>query len=117
MVSNASDDLPDPDRPVITTSLCRGMSTSMFLRLWTRAPRTAIQLCAMVSAGFLPGSRNFHFITADHPPVRCRDMDMVRQELMLKRLLRTKSLDELLSPGLSRTLPGDAAPQHQLKRT
>ena len=49
-------------------------------------------------------------------------MDMVRQELMLKqllhtRMLRTKSLDELLSPGLSRTLPGDAAPQHQLKRT
>src|SRR5580704_13037051 len=48
MVSNASDDLPDPDRPVMTTSLCRGMSTSMFLRLWTRAPRTAIHLCAMV---------------------------------------------------------------------
>ena len=44
-------------------------------------------------------------------------MDMVRQELMLKQLLRTKSLDELLSPGLSRTLPGDAAPQQQLKRT
>ena len=44
-------------------------------------------------------------------------MDMVRQELMLKRLLRTKSLDELLAPGLSRTLPGDNAPQHQLKRT
>ena len=44
-------------------------------------------------------------------------MDMVRQELMLKRLLRTKSLDELLSPGLSRTLPGGDAPQQQLKRT
>jgi APA family basic amino acid/polyamine antiporter len=44
-------------------------------------------------------------------------MDMVQQELMLKRLLRTKSLDELLSPGLSRTLPGGDAPQHQLKRT
>ncbi len=49
-------------------------------------------------------------------------MDMVQQEPMLKRLLhtrmlRTKSLDELLSPGLSRTLPGDNAPPHQLKRT
>src|SRR6187549_474286 len=31
----------------MTTSLSRGSSTSMFLRLWTRAPRTAIQSCAM----------------------------------------------------------------------
>src|SRR5580765_5537289 len=44
MVSKASEDLPEPDRPVITTSLSRGMSTSMFLRLCTRAPRTAIHL-------------------------------------------------------------------------
>src|SRR5688500_12469568 len=43
MVSNASDDLPEPDRPVTTTSRSRGRSTSMFFRLWTRAPRTAIQ--------------------------------------------------------------------------
>src|ERR1700674_4584005 len=48
MVSKTSDDLPDPDRPVMTTSRWRGMSTSMFLRLWTRAPRTEIQLCAMI---------------------------------------------------------------------
>ena len=32
----------------MTTSLWRGMSTSMFLRLWTRAPRTAIQSWAML---------------------------------------------------------------------
>src|SRR6266566_4494833 len=44
MVSNARDDLPEPDRPVMTTSLSRGMSTSTFLRLCTRAPRTAIHL-------------------------------------------------------------------------
>src|SRR5437773_10963965 len=44
MVSKASDDLPEPDRPVITTNLSRGMSTSMFRRLCTRAPRTAIHL-------------------------------------------------------------------------
>src|SRR3954470_14320878 len=31
----------------MTTSLCRGMSTSMFLRLCTRAPRTEIHSCAM----------------------------------------------------------------------
>src|SRR5690606_8250027 len=48
MVSNASDDLPDPDRPVITISLSRGRSTSMFLRLWVRAPRI---LMASISGG------------------------------------------------------------------
>src|SRR6185295_6069380 len=47
MVSKAREDLPDPDRPVITTSRWRGMSTSMFLRLWTLTPRTAIQSCDM----------------------------------------------------------------------
>src|ERR1700722_6586950 len=40
MVSNASEDLPDPDRPVITVSESRGITTSTFLRLCSRAPRT-----------------------------------------------------------------------------
>src|SRR5690606_63946 len=48
MVSNASDDLPDPDRPVITISLSRGRSRSMFLRLCVRAPRI---LMASISVG------------------------------------------------------------------
>src|SRR5688572_25787218 len=43
MVSNASEDLPEPDSPVTTTRASRGRSTSTFLRLCTRAPRTAIQ--------------------------------------------------------------------------
>src|SRR5690349_1838963 len=38
MVSKASDDLPEPDRPVRTTSRSRGISTSTFLRLCSRAP-------------------------------------------------------------------------------
>src|ERR1035441_8058258 len=38
MVSNASDDLPDPDTPVITVNFSWGMESEMFLRLWTRAP-------------------------------------------------------------------------------
>src|SRR5215472_5077709 len=42
MVSKASDDLPEPESPVITTSRSRGISTSMFLRLCSRAPRTAM---------------------------------------------------------------------------
>src|SRR5207237_862002 len=42
MVSKASDDLPEPDSPVNTTSLSRGISTSMFFRLCSRAPRIVI---------------------------------------------------------------------------
>src|SRR5689334_4499550 len=42
MVSNARLDLPDPERPVMTVRLSRGMSTSIPLRLCSRAPRTEI---------------------------------------------------------------------------
>src|SRR5690606_29918069 len=42
MVSNASDDLPDPDKPVKTISLSRGNSRVRFLRLCSRAPRMRI---------------------------------------------------------------------------
>src|SRR6267143_4546284 len=42
MVSNASDDLPDPDRPVNTTNLSRGIDSVTFLRLCSRAPRIVI---------------------------------------------------------------------------
>ena len=38
MVSKASDDLPEPLNPVITTSLSRGMFSVRFLRLCSRAP-------------------------------------------------------------------------------
>ena len=41
-MSNASEDFPDPDTPVTTVSALCGMSTSMFLRLCVRAPRTTI---------------------------------------------------------------------------
>src|SRR5262245_42643413 len=42
MVSKARDDFPDPDRPVKTTSLSRGMDRVTFLRLCSRAPRIVI---------------------------------------------------------------------------
>src|SRR5690348_1646183 len=38
MVSNASEDFPEPLRPVITTSLSRGIWSVRFLRLCSRAP-------------------------------------------------------------------------------
>ena len=42
IVSKANDDFPDPLRPVITVRLFRGISTSTFFRLCTRAPQTLI---------------------------------------------------------------------------
>ncbi len=41
-MSNASDDLPDPDKPVITVNLSRGMVKLIFFRLWVLAPRISI---------------------------------------------------------------------------
>ncbi len=42
MVSKARLDLPEPESPVTTINLFRGISREMFLRLCTRAPCTAI---------------------------------------------------------------------------
>src|SRR5690242_21722949 len=42
MVSKASEDFPDPDRPVKTTSLSLGIERVTFLRLCSRAPRIVI---------------------------------------------------------------------------
>src|ERR1700687_16176 len=39
MVSKASDDFPEPDKPVKTINLSRGRSTEIFRRLCSRAPR------------------------------------------------------------------------------
>src|SRR5215472_12565948 len=58
MVSNASEDLPEPDSPVITTRLSRGRSTSMFLRLCSRAPRIRINCCMQMNLARLVRSRH-----------------------------------------------------------
>src|SRR4051794_39339900 len=43
MVSKASDDLPEPESPVMTTRASRGMETVMSLRLCSRAPETTME--------------------------------------------------------------------------
>src|SRR5688500_13899111 len=68
MVSNASDDLPEPLTPVITISDRGGSVTSTFLRLCVRAPRTAI--CPLVSAMYVKnsgGTGTVHGSAAAHP--------------------------------------------------
>src|SRR6266478_3082236 len=47
MVSKASEDLPEPLSPVMTVRVLRGISTSIFLRLCWRAPRTEILVMAI----------------------------------------------------------------------
>src|SRR4051794_29377380 len=47
MVSNARLDLPEPERPVTTIRRSRGNSSERFLRLWTRAPWTAMVVRAV----------------------------------------------------------------------
>src|SRR5215472_14597301 len=46
MVSNASEDLPEPLTPVTTVMALCGTSTVTFFRLWTRAPRTRSMSCS-----------------------------------------------------------------------
>src|SRR5215472_12004719 len=48
MVSNASEDLPEPLTPVTTVMALCGISRVMFFRLWTRAPRTRKVSCSGV---------------------------------------------------------------------
>src|SRR5829696_8069577 len=47
MVSKAREDLPEPERPVITVKRSRGMSTLMFFRLCWRAPLTLMRSMAI----------------------------------------------------------------------
>src|SRR5688500_14476758 len=51
MVSKASDDLPDPDKPVITISLWRGSTKSTSFRLCWRAPLMMMYLSGVASVG------------------------------------------------------------------
>src|SRR6266403_3968654 len=53
MVSNAREDLPDPDTPVTTVRELWRIVKSMFFRLWTRAPRTtmlSVDICKRTAA-------------------------------------------------------------------
>src|SRR6185437_4676454 len=77
MVSKAREDLPEPDRPVNTTSWSRGISTSTFLRLCSRAPRMAItreSFGGVVRIGaisrVLPGKGQRTVLSAPYTPER-----------------------------------------------
>jgi hypothetical protein len=52
-VSKAREDLPDPDNPVITTSLFLGIFTSKFFRLCNAAPVIVIKSLKLLSFNVL----------------------------------------------------------------
>jgi hypothetical protein len=49
MVSNAREDLPEPETPVMTTSRSRGISKEIFLRLCWDAPLILIKSIAGIA--------------------------------------------------------------------
>jgi len=66
-VSNASDDFPDPDKPVTTTNLLRGIATSMFFRLLTLAP-------FMMMYSF--GSKEFNSLFDIYSEIACKGSEI-----------------------------------------
>src|SRR3989441_7808217 len=52
MVSKAGEDFPEPDSPVNTTSLSRGMVRSMSCRFCWRAPLITIWVCCLTALSF-----------------------------------------------------------------
>src|SRR3990172_357831 len=54
MVSKAREDLPEPERPVITVNELRGISRLMFFRLCWRAPRIVIFVSPILGAKAFP---------------------------------------------------------------
>src|SRR6187455_3233459 len=107
MVSKARLDLPDPDRPVTTTSSSRGISSEMFLRLWTRAPWTAI---VVRTAAFLVFPLRFAGIS-----LRRRSL---RPPLLVNRrrlwMTRGRQVDERQLLDFDVALPGQPGRQRHL---
>src|SRR5262245_21541778 len=89
MVSNARLDLPDPESPVTTVRLLRGISTEMFFRLWTRAPCTAtVVRMALFAIGKEERQlleRRRATLGRAHRRRRLRDQPLVRQILASRR--------------------------------
>src|SRR6476620_5703774 len=77
MVSKASDDFPEPLTPVMTTNLLRGTTTSMFLRLCSRAPRMTMDSMCGDANSALP--RPLPVLHAVEEPLRVGAVDLGRE--------------------------------------
>src|SRR5580704_918237 len=78
MVSNANDDFPDPDTPVTTVRELCGISTSIFLRLWTRAPRTTMVSVDIARHPWPLSCLNRHVVGHTDRPERGRESSIIK---------------------------------------
>src|ERR1035441_3062604 len=102
MVSNASDDLPDPDTPVITVNFSWGIESEMFLRLWTRAPwiriksSTGVSIIRLRSRGVIEVKTPASGRGKHAPPMQVNDLWWRRRfrlgARILSQVLRERSL-------------------------
>src|SRR4051812_31670117 len=98
MVSKASDDLPEPDRPVTTTSLSRGISTSMFLRLCSRAPLTTILFIAWVTGSGRGRLRFWAFMRDSGSKAAVWPSNLITGERLLVLTLGEKGVAAVIVP-------------------
>src|SRR5579885_2445590 len=93
MVSKAREDLPEPDRPVMTVRLLRGISRLMFFRLCWRAARIEIRETGMelrfrlrraLAGAGLPRNKN---------PERYKLLKLTRRETEVKGAGRVRRRD------------------------
>ena len=71
IVSKASEDFPEPERPVKTTILFRGISTVIFFKLWVLAPLTIIFSSLFSCLIFFSIYLNYTEIDTPGRPVGC----------------------------------------------
>src|SRR3954471_24220819 len=68
MVSNASDDFPEPLKPVITTSLSRGIESVRFFRLCSRAPPILMKSLATGHEFLFQNNQLLYWKSRRNPP-------------------------------------------------
>src|SRR4051812_10313985 len=97
MVSKASEDLPEPERPVMTTSESRGSSTVTSLRLCSRAPATTMDSWRDITPpGFYGGARRNDANRCSFPALSGREQPGV---LELGAQVRHERVDAEILPG------------------
>ena len=103
MVSKASEDLPEPDSPVNTTSWSRGMSRSTFLRLCSRAPR--IEITRRSAARRLGAAALAELSLEDRCSGRsCRQLSRDRSSSRQSNVVRTRPLCQSARRAMPRKL-------------
>jgi hypothetical protein len=110
-VSNASEDLPEPDTPVMAVSEPRGMRQLAPSRVWTRAPRISIAGAA------LPPKRPSLVSAPLRAPLALVTRQRIRLEeqdtLMIAALaLRHVDTRMLVARNLSISLSASASPRN-----